>query len=147
MATCFLHNAETAALMDGGSAHIQFRTWLKEGCWVSNPGLPEDAICFPEDYLVRQFQRRGLKTEPVYLGAWSGRPNTLTAHDVIVATKTKNTERPALVQIGLSVFFALRRGLRPTSKPSGTWRGATESGVTRARAYATVHPEDVTGPE
>jgi SAM-dependent methyltransferase len=146
MATCFVHTAETAALTDTGSA-IQFRTWLEEGCWVINPDLPEDAVCFPEGYLVRQFQRRGLKTEPVYLGSWSGRSNTLTTHDVIVATKTRDTRRPVLEQLGMGVFFALRRALRRTSTPSGTWRGATESGVTRARAHAILHPEDVTGHE
>lgn len=138
MATCFLRNEESEVSMHEQKSFLKFDTLLEEGCWVSNPNLPEDAVCFKEEYLVEQFHRHGFAHQQVFRGAWSGRQNSLTAHDVIVGTK----DRAFLKPIGDRMLCALRRALKPpVHKPAGTWIGATESGVTRARAYVNSHPE------
>jgi SAM-dependent methyltransferase len=149
LATFFLNNAQTAALMAAGKSHLSFGTKWGGGCWINDPLVPEGAVCFQENYVLEQYRRCGLEAEPVYHGAWSGREQSLTTHDVIVATKqheipiTTRAHRASALWAHWFIHRWRRTNLRGWLKylRHFPWRGATTCAATRARAYAAKHPE------
>jgi len=153
LATFFLNNTQTAALIAAGKSQLSFATQWANGCWINDPLAPEGAVCFQEDYVLEQYRRCGLETESVYHGAWTGRENTLSAHDIIVASKqheipiTTNARR-ASARLTRWLKHQWRRtnlrgrlmNLRHFSRG-----GESHSAATRARDYAAKHPELLKG--
>jgi SAM-dependent methyltransferase len=58
-----------------------------DGCFTSNPDLPEAAIAYGEEDLRALFARHGFSLPRIHYGAWSGRVPHLSGQDILVATR------------------------------------------------------------
>lgn len=94
--TWFLRNAESERLLAGGSARLPIPHEL-DGCRVLDPAVPGDAIAIPEERMLRGLAAAGLEPEAVRYGAWSGRAESLTFQDVVVARKPEGVPAAAAV--------------------------------------------------
>ena len=57
-------------------------------CLTSNSKTPEDAIAYPEDYIIDLIRKSGLKIKlPIDYGSWCGRQPALSFQDVLIVTK------------------------------------------------------------
>jgi SAM-dependent methyltransferase len=87
LATFFLLNEESLALIRSGSSTIDFKHDL--GCYrVKDVYTPEAAIAYPEDYVRSLCVKRGLGiSEPIHYGAWPRRRDFLSYQDIVIAAK------------------------------------------------------------
>lgn len=87
LATFFLLNEESLALIRSGSSTIDFKHDF--GCYrVKDVDTPEAAIAYPEDYVRSLCAEQGMAiAEPIHYGAWPGRRDFLSYQDVFIATK------------------------------------------------------------
>lgn len=68
-----------------GSAPIEFGHRL-DGCWVTDPALPELAVAYDEEAVRAMLREHGLKLiEPIHHGSWSGRRYARDYQDIVVA--------------------------------------------------------------
>lgn len=81
--TAFLLNDESRALIADGKAMLAFKP-IDENYSSSNPDASEAAIAIDEGWLRRELIRAGLDVVSVSPGAWCGRTQFLTSHDVLV---------------------------------------------------------------
>ena len=87
LATYFLLNDESRALMKKGQSSLDFRYPL-DGCWTDDETVPEHAVAFEEGYLRGLYRDLGLTMETVRYGAWCARLEYLSYQDIVVASKT-----------------------------------------------------------
>jgi hypothetical protein len=88
-ATYFLLDPEVERALGEG------RTWRVMPHLESDPelgsyrladrGAPSEAVAYRRDAVEAAHARRGLGVDAVWLGGWSGRPDGVTAHDVVVS--------------------------------------------------------------
>ena len=52
---------------------------------LADCGAPSEAVAYRRDAVEAAHARRGLGVDAVWLGGWSGRPDGVTAHDVVVS--------------------------------------------------------------
>ena len=87
MATYFILNAESQALLAAGKSGIPFEHSLP-GCLISQKNTPEAAVAFEEDQIRAVFARAGLDIlGSPYFGSWSGREHYLSFQDMVLAIK------------------------------------------------------------
>jgi SAM-dependent methyltransferase len=87
VATFFLLNAETSALVDGGRGQIPL--WPAEGVYrVCSREVPEACIALDESFVEESARKAGLVMgRPVHYGCWSGRKPDFEFQDVAVFRK------------------------------------------------------------
>lgn len=88
LATFFLVNETTRPLLDHEGLFIRFPD-SHEGCWTSNPDIPEAAVALPEDSVRRWIQSTELRVvEPIRYGSWSSAfSDPLSFRDVVLLGK------------------------------------------------------------
>ncbi|MFO0926022.1 MAG: glycosyltransferase [Gemmataceae bacterium] len=107
LVTCFLWNAESAALTLTDRSGLQLPH--HRGVYhVADEAQPENAVGFNEDYLLGLFARHGLEVDhPVHYGRWCGRPRHLSSQDILLATRTarpaERSDRPRPAPVALAV--------------------------------------------
>lgn len=83
--TWFLLNDQSKALLAEGRGPLSFIP-QDDVYWVNSYEVPEWAVAYDEGFVLDQYRRNGLvPRRPFEYGAWCGREEFLTAHDVIVA--------------------------------------------------------------
>lgn len=59
-----------------------------DGCWVTDPALPELAVAYDEEAVRRLHHQHGLEiVEPIHHGSWSGRDDARDYQDIVVARR------------------------------------------------------------
>jgi SAM-dependent methyltransferase len=87
MATYFLLNAESRALLQAGKSGVPFEHSLP-GCLVSQKNTPEAAVAFEEDQIRAVFARAGLDIlRSPFFGSWPGREQYFSFQDMVLAIK------------------------------------------------------------
>jgi SAM-dependent methyltransferase len=90
LVTFFLPPAEGFA--PGWAPEITF-SHEHEGALLNDPARPEQAVAYPEAWVRDHLAVAGLEVrDPIHYGAWSGRPDSLSWQDVVVARR-RTTER------------------------------------------------------
>lgn len=85
LATFFLLNPETRARLKRGNS--RFRHPYGSSL-VTDPAMPEASIAHEEGEIRALLQAHGLRVcEPIRWGAWSGRPDFLSAQDILLAAR------------------------------------------------------------
>jgi SAM-dependent methyltransferase len=85
--TWFLLNSESEMLIQQGRASLDFRYTVGE-CLTTNPAIPEDAICYKEEHVLRLYKESGLTLQlPVHYGSWCQRERYLSYQDICIARK------------------------------------------------------------
>jgi hypothetical protein len=85
--TFFILNEESIRLVRAGSSSLDFKYEI-EGCLTTSETVPENAIAYEEDFVRKQFQKKGLViSQPIHYGSWCNRPEFLTFQDLIIAKK------------------------------------------------------------
>jgi SAM-dependent methyltransferase len=86
LATCFLLNDESEALIRQGRSSRQFPHRL-EGCRVADLKKPEGAVAFPERDFLSWCREAGLEVVRVLGGHWCGRADYTDLQDIVVLRK------------------------------------------------------------
>ncbi len=85
--TWYLLNPESESLCRAGRATLAFKHSI-EGCLITNPDVPEEAIAHPESVVRAWYQAFGLdKDLMVHYGAWCGRERFESQQDICVSAK------------------------------------------------------------
>ena len=85
LATFFLLGDRSRAGVRTGSAAIDFGHRL-DGCWVTDPALPELAVAYDEKDVRKLHREHGLElVEPIHYGSWSGNAGARDYQDIVVA--------------------------------------------------------------
>lgn len=85
LATFFLLNPETRERLERNGS--RFRHPYGSSL-VTDPAMPEASIAHEEGEIRALLQAHGLRVqEPIHWGAWSGRPDFLSAQDILLAAK------------------------------------------------------------
>jgi len=83
----FILNDESIKLVEAGKSTQDFR-FKFEGYRTTNPDIPEDAISFPEEYIISIYAKNNLRIiEPIRYGSWCGRERFLSYQDLVIAEK------------------------------------------------------------
>jgi SAM-dependent methyltransferase len=88
LATFFLLNDETAALIQAGKSRLTFRYEL-DGCRVETVSVPEAVVAYEEravDCLLDGAGLHAVEGSPHY-GGWPGRERFMSLQDVVIASK------------------------------------------------------------
>jgi SAM-dependent methyltransferase len=86
LATCFLMNEESRALIDEGRSSQPLIHPANE-CFVSNPEIPEWVVGYDESVLLGWIAERGFTLGGKYYGFWCGRGKFRTYQDIMVYQK------------------------------------------------------------
>jgi SAM-dependent methyltransferase len=87
MITYFLMSPESRKRILHGTSHYQF-SHEREGCWIDNAELPEEAVAYDRETILERYRRSGLEiVSRIHEGQWSGHSSGLTWQDLIVARK------------------------------------------------------------
>lgn len=88
--TFFILNDEAEKLTLSGRSTLDFKYDL-DGCFTTDRDIPESAIAYTEEAVIRLFTDRELSiTRPIHYGSWCARENFLTYQDLIIATKNNS---------------------------------------------------------
>jgi hypothetical protein len=86
LATFFLLNKEQQKLQAKGLNSIQFK--FGDALFhYANPAIPEIAIAYEEEELIRMLQDAGLRVQNYYYGTWSGKEDGLCFQDMVLIKK------------------------------------------------------------
>ncbi|MFN4260428.1 MAG: class I SAM-dependent methyltransferase [Gemmataceae bacterium] len=123
-ATFFLLNPEARERIRLGKSAFDFR-FGTQTCRCCQPHVPEQAVAYDEDHVLRLYQRWGLRVRhPIHHGSWCRETACLLPQDIVVATKTE--------QVRLS---ARLWGLRRLPFPVLSWPVRCSALYWRARQY------------
>jgi SAM-dependent methyltransferase len=87
LGTFFLLNADRSDRLHAGSTAIDFSHRL-DGCYVTDPALPELAVAYDEEDVRELYREHGLElVEPIHYGSWSGDPGGRDYQDIVVARR------------------------------------------------------------
>jgi ubiquinone/menaquinone biosynthesis C-methylase UbiE len=87
LATFFLFGDRSRAGLRAGSAAIDFGHRL-DGCYVTDPALPELAVAYDEEDVRKLHREHGLElVEPIHYGSWSGLAGARDYQDIVVARR------------------------------------------------------------
>jgi ubiquinone/menaquinone biosynthesis C-methylase UbiE len=86
--TFFLLNAESRELQRIGQSSLKF-VYPYDGCWSSDPVIPENALAYDEDDVSSAYAKYGFQVTDTHYGAWCGRPQFVSFQDILLATKAE----------------------------------------------------------
>lgn len=87
LATCFILNDESRALMAGPRSMFRFLP-IDEGYATTTPERPEAAVAYDEHDLRTLIINAGLTIqEPIFYGEWSGRAGAHEGQDIVILRK------------------------------------------------------------
>ncbi len=87
LATWFLLNPESKALLADGRATVDFRHTI-EGCLITDRDAPEAAVAYEEARVMEMYARAGLVIDPpVRYGSWCGRSDYLSFQDICIVRR------------------------------------------------------------
>jgi SAM-dependent methyltransferase len=133
--TFLLRNEDMLRISKEGRALLYFN-YEGDGYWTCNEEVPEDAVCYEEDYVLGLYDKLGLRPdEPVRYGTWCGRPHGLTTQDAIIATKVRSV-RPPLSERWEQFKKRVGYWWSPPPPREQVWQGGAGRLVERARRYA-----------
>ena len=87
VATFFLLNAESRALVDSGRAHMPLRS-EGDGFRMLDAGNPEADVGLDEDAVLDTFRKAGLTIRAIRYGSWCGRAQSFSYQDFVIAERT-----------------------------------------------------------
>ncbi|MDP9191842.1 MAG: class I SAM-dependent methyltransferase [Acidobacteriota bacterium] len=82
----FLLNDESRRLIASGASTQNFGS-VRDGYATISDDLPENAIAFEEDFVTSLYRELGLRIARIDYGSWSGREQSLSYQDHILAAK------------------------------------------------------------
>lgn len=89
LGTWFLWNDHSSKAVAEGRALLPF-IHEREGFRTAYPDAPETAICFDEDWVLKEHEERGLHLkERIHYGSWANPPEPVSGQDLIVATRVR----------------------------------------------------------
>lgn len=90
LATFFLLNETSRALLDDGAAHVAFPD---HGAHVAvlEEAMPEEAVAYAEDRVTATLRTHGLGTTAIHPGSWCGREDHLSFQDIVIAEREAPT--------------------------------------------------------
>ena len=86
LATCFLLNEESEALIAKGKSKLNF-AYTNGRCKVVNPEVPTDAVGYPEGDMEAMLKEAGLALLSKHYGSWCVRKEILSYQDILVLEK------------------------------------------------------------
>jgi ubiquinone/menaquinone biosynthesis C-methylase UbiE len=89
----FILNEESEYLIHAGHSTQKFCYKIDgtDDCLTTNKNVPEMAIAYNEEVIIKLFERYGLKImQPIHYGSWCKRDTFLSYQDIIVARKDNN---------------------------------------------------------
>jgi SAM-dependent methyltransferase len=86
LATFFLINEESSRLIASGQSSLDLSHAIP-GCWTTNPRVPETAIGYEEEFLVKLIREQGFTPQSLHFGNWCGRAEYLSYQDLAVLAK------------------------------------------------------------
>jgi SAM-dependent methyltransferase len=88
-----LDDASRAGLAAGHSA-LPFKPHpiYGERCYVVDPEAAEEAVAYDIGRVLGYYSQAGLDVSAVHFGGWSGRPDRLSAQDIVLGVKPSPTE-------------------------------------------------------
>ena len=87
LVTFFILNDESINLIQNHQSSIDIKHKCN-GYSTVNPAVPEDAIGYPETWIISLFRKYNLEvTIPIKYGNWCGRDNYLSFQDIIIVLK------------------------------------------------------------
>ncbi|MDP1785706.1 MAG: class I SAM-dependent methyltransferase [Nitrosomonas sp.] len=89
LGTFFLLNEPSVTALRQQKSSLPFFHELKN-CLVTNPRVPEAAVAYDEDFIIKIYREAGLEIKEIHYGLWSGREPTVYGgyQDMIIAKKT-----------------------------------------------------------
>ena len=84
--TFFLLNQESKDFIDRGLSALTFR-FSRDGCKVNDDLVPEYAVAYEEETILRLCTQLALTVESLHYGLWCGRPQYLSYQDMLVVRK------------------------------------------------------------
>ncbi|HEX8645490.1 MAG TPA: class I SAM-dependent methyltransferase [Thermoleophilaceae bacterium] len=87
LVTYFLLNEDSEGRIAAGTSHFGFRGRAHAPARVEEPGDPEAAVAYPEEWVRERHRRTGIPVASVHHGYWCGRDEYLTWQDVVVAER------------------------------------------------------------
>jgi SAM-dependent methyltransferase len=87
LATFFILNEPARRLIESGRSSLDL-SYSLPGCWTTNPQIPETAIGYEEQEVVRLARERSLTLQCLGYGKWCGRTEYLSYQDVAIFAKT-----------------------------------------------------------
>jgi SAM-dependent methyltransferase len=84
--TYFLLNPESLPLIEAGKSSLDFK-FIENGYRLVCKAVPEQAIAFDEDLIMRLYRKVGLDVTRVDYGSWCGRRQYLSYQDLVLAVK------------------------------------------------------------
>ena len=86
--TFFLLNQESRAGLDAGTSTMPFVHEM-QGVLILDPIQPENAVAHEESFMRDLYREHAFVIEePIRYGSWSGRPDSLTYQDIVIASKS-----------------------------------------------------------
>jgi SAM-dependent methyltransferase len=87
--TWFLLDDASRAGMAAGHSSLPFEPHPVYGsrCYVVSPEAAEEAVAYDLDRALGYYRQSGLDVPTIHFGGWSGRPDNLSAQDIIVGVK------------------------------------------------------------
>jgi len=87
LGTFFLQDEEARQCIREGKSILNFAHDFRVYSSI-HARRPEAAVCYEEAFVLDLYRKSGLQArQPIYHGAWSGRPNYLSSQDIIIAAK------------------------------------------------------------
>lgn len=102
LSTFFLLNEESSDLIDRKQGALNFE-YRGKGFRSINEKRPEDAIAYPEEFVMSLWTQAGMKlSQPVLHGSWCGRPRFLSFQDIVVTVKDASSSADENVSAGVA---------------------------------------------
>jgi len=86
LATFFLLNDTSRALIEQGTAHFPFLD-PGEHVAVLDEAMPEEAVAYADEWVFATLRRHGLTLTGLHPGSWCGREEHLSFQDVVIAER------------------------------------------------------------
>lgn len=85
--TFFLINNESSILIKKGSSSQNLIFQIDENSFAKDNEIPENAIGFKEEFVIKLFKKNNLDIEEIYYGSWCGRNSYKSYQDIMIAQK------------------------------------------------------------
>jgi ubiquinone/menaquinone biosynthesis C-methylase UbiE len=91
MISYFLLNDESERLIAEGRSTLSITHEIAPGCKVASASIPERAVAFDQNDIVKIYAHYGLKAT-IYHGSWCGRSEYQSYQDIIISEKLQASD-------------------------------------------------------